>query len=336
MNKRFMVACSLVLLLGGCKKFSCKKDGQKKEEPIIASEEILVSANGKPILKLQEFKQYVADATARDQQMAMMAQFMPDFEEKMFEGGAYPRVIFNEWAKLNNIIDKEEYKQERAKAIRVIEDMLNQDHFIKAHVSEVTDADVKKFYDENKDKEPGLMVSAGGVEAKAVKFDKESKAKEFFDKVKAKSGNLEVIAKEVNLKISDLGKVNKMSMVSEAVKNEILGAKSFPSVLPIINDGGKEFLVVKVYKREPVQYRPFDQIKGQLKEHVMAHKMSETIQKVLPDYEKKYGISVNRSYFDRKRQEAEQKMKEMQEATQQKDAKAKPAAKELVQQKAAA
>lgn len=331
MNKH-MFTCSLVLLLAG---FSCSKK-DKKEEPVIASEEVIISSDGKALLKLQEFKQYIADATARDQQMAMMAQFMPDFEEKMFEGGAYPRVIFNEWAKRNNITSKSEYKQELAKAVRVAEEVLNQDYFIKAHVTEVTDSEVKKFYDENKDKEPGLMVSAGGVESKAVKFDKETKAKEFFDKVHAKAGNIEAIAKELNLKITDLGKVNNMSMLSETVKNKILEAKSHPAVLPVINDGGKEFWVVKVYKREPVQYRPFDQIKGQLKEHVAARKMSETIQKVLPDYEKKYGISVNRSYFERKRTEAEQKMKEMQEAAPQKNEKAKPAAKELAQQKAGA
>ena len=321
-----IIACSLMLLLSG---FSCsKKDA--KNDPIIASEEVLVSVNGKTLLKLQEFKQYIADATSRDPNMGVMAQFMPDFEAKIFEGAAYPRLIFNEWAKHNNIAAKEEYKKEREKSLQLLDDMLSQEWFVKAHVSEVSDSEVKKFYDENKDKDPGLMVSAGGVEAKGVSFNQEAKAQDFFKKVQAKGGNLEVVAKDANVKVIDFGKVNKMSPIAEAVKAKVLDAKAVPAVLPLINDAGKEFWVVKVFKREPVKYRPLEQIKGPLKEHLMTRKISETIQKSLPKYEKEYGISVNHSYFERKSKEAEQKMQEMQA---QAAAQPKTAAKELAQQK---
>lgn len=326
MNKG-IVACSLLLLLSG---FSCSK--KEKTEPVLAGEDVLVSVDGKPILKLTEFKQYVSDATARDPNMGVMAQFMPDFEEKVFEGAAYPRVIFNEWAKRNNITNKEEYKKEREKSIQLLDDMLNQEWFVKAHVTEVSDSEIKKYYEENKEKDPGLMVSAGGVEAKGVSFANDAKAQEFFKKAQAHGGNIDLAAKELNVKITDLGKVNKMSFVGEAVKNKILEAKAMPTVLPVINEGGKEFWVVKVFKREPAKYRPFEQIKGALKEHLMARKMSETIQKLMPEYEQKFGISVNRSYFDRKRQEAEQKLKEVQAAAQ---AKVPQAAKELSQPKKA-
>ena len=327
MNKG-IVACSLLLLLSG---FSCSKKDQKSE-PIIAGEDVLVTIDGKAILKLTDFKQYVTDATARDPNMGVMAQFMPDFEEKIFEGAAYPRIIFNEWAKRNNIVNKEEYKKEREKSIQLLDDMLNQEWFVKAHVTEVNDSEVKKYYEENKEKDPGLMVSAGGVEAKGVSFAQDAKAQEFLKKVHAHGGNIDLAAKELNVKLTDLGKVNKTSFIGETVKNKILEAKAMPAVLPVINEGGREFWVVKVFKREPAKYRPLEQIKGALKEHLMARKMSETIQKLMPEYEQKFGVSVNRSYFDRKRKEVEQKMKEVQAAAQ---AKAPQAAKELSQPKKA-
>jgi hypothetical protein len=301
-----------LLLLSG---FSCSKKEQKTE-PVFAGEDVLVSVDGKPILKLAEFKQYVSDATARDQNMAVMAQFMPDFEEKVFEGAAYPRIIFNEWAQHNNITSKEEYKKELEKSIQLLKDMLNQEWFVKAHVTEVTDSEIKKYYEENKEKDPGLMVSAGGVEAKGAHFAQEAQANEFFKKVQAHNGNIDLAAKDLNVKIVDLGKVNHASFVAETVKNKILEAKTMPAVLPVINEGGKEFWVVKVFKREPAKYRPLEQIKNALKEHLMTRKISETIQKLMPEYEQKYGISVNRTYFDRKRKEAAQKLQEAQAAAQ--------------------
>ena len=306
MNKRIFVACSLMLCLAGCKKFSCRKDEQKNE-PILAGEEVLVSVGDQPLLKLQELRQYIAEASTRDQNMAIMAQVAPNFEEIIFERAAFPRLIFNEWAKREKIAEKEEYKKEREKVMRVVKDMLNQERFVKAHVAEVTDSEVKKFYDENKDKEPGLMVNAGGVETKAVKFESAAKAQEFHNKVHSKGGNIEAVAKDHNLKLVDLGKVSAMTRASEAVKNAVLASKSHPALLPVINDGGQAFWVVKVFKREPVQYFPFEQVKAQLKEHVMARKIAEVVQQLIAKYEKEYGITINRSYFDRKRKEAEQK-----------------------------
>jgi hypothetical protein len=100
-------------------------------------------------------------------------------------------------------------------------------------------------------------------------------------------------------------------------------------------------LVKKATKTEPAQYRPFEQIKNPLKEHLMARKIEETVAKILPDFEKKYGITVNRSYFEQARKEKEdaraQQMKAMEEQNKAaKDKTAKAPTKELAQHNAGA
>lgn len=240
-----LAVCSLLLLLSG---FSCtKKDDQAAVSSAGAgSAEVLVSVNGTPALTLKDFKQFIAELTAADQQMQLMAQLMPDFEEKVFEGAKYRDVVISEWAKHNNVASREEYKKQKAQAVKAAESMLNQQMFIKENVPSVTDSEVKKYYDDNKTTDPNLLVK-------------------------------------------------------------------------------------KATKTEPAQYRPFEQIKNPLKEHLMARKIEETVAKVLPDYEKKYGIVVNRSYFEQKRKELEDARAQQMKAMEEKNKTAKAPAKELAQ-----
>jgi hypothetical protein len=142
--KKNLAVCSLLLLLSG---FSCtKKDDQSSSSGAAAgSNEVLVTVNGNPALTLKDFKQFVAEATAADKQMELMAQLMPDFEEKLFEGAKYREIVFGEWAKRNNVASREEYKKQKAQAEKAIESVLNQQMFIKDNVPAVTDSEVKKY-----------------------------------------------------------------------------------------------------------------------------------------------------------------------------------------------
>ena len=54
----------------------------------------------------------------------------------------------------------------------------------------VSDAQVKKHYDDNKDNIRGLVVAAGGSKAVAVMFDTDEKAKAFLTKVEEKGVKL--------------------------------------------------------------------------------------------------------------------------------------------------
>lgn len=308
MSKRIAL-CSVMLLLAG---FSCnKKDAVGSD-----SSDVLVSIDGKPLLRLNELKQQISDICAHDQNSAIYAQILPDFEERFFEA-TYPTTIFAEWAERTNLVANPEYKKKLDLMIRNAKKILAQEAFIQAHVGEVKEEDIKNYYDENKDKDPRLMAKAGGAEVKVVKFTQDALARDFLKKVSAKSGNFDGVAKDAKLKVVDLGKVTVASQIDGAIKDKILGAKA-PVTFVAASSDGKEFWAIKVSKSESAQYRPFEQIKDGLHEVVAMKKINETLGRVVPEYEKKYGIKVDRSYFERKRKEIQQKQ---QEAAVQKDTK---------------
>ncbi len=310
-----VAAFSLLLLLSGC---AClKKDGESTS-PIGASatEEVLVSMNGKPVLTLKEFQQFINDAISADQQMQMMAQFMPDFEEQVFDRAKVRELVINEWAKRTNAAAKEEYRKQREQAEKALTMMLNQQAFLRDHAVQVSDSEAQKYYDENKDKDQSLLQSPEGIAAKGLSFSSLQDAQSFLSKVQELNNDIEKAAKEVKKDVEDLGVVNKNSFVEKSVKAKILEAKKFPAVLPVIKANDKEFWIVKVQSRETAKYRPFEQAKEGIKETLKARKTEETVEKQLAQYQKDYNIVVNKTYFERKKKEREEQQAKAEQAQQ--------------------
>ncbi len=338
-----MAFFSILILLSGC---NCKKRDNDKAVPSTEiGEEVLVSENGKTLLTLSEFQEFVQEAMGADPQMQFMAQLMPDFEEQLFDRAKFREVILNKWAEENKISEKEEYKMQETRAKKALETMLNQQMFIKEHVGEITDAQIRKHYDENKGKDQNLMVSPEGIEAKGLSFEKEKEALAFLEKVAALKGDIVLAAKEMKKELEDLGLVTQTSMIDPTVKDKVLEAKKVPATLPIIKAGDKEFWVVRVIKKEKAQYRPFEQAKDMLKETLMNKEIEKVFDKKVPEYIEKYGIKVNRGYFEKKGKEREGQQAKMMKQMQEQESKESqpvekaPASKELsgasVQQNAA-
>lgn len=292
-------AFSLLLLLSGC---SCMKKGdQATTGAANEQDEVLVSISGKPALTLKEFKAFVNEAISADPQMQMMAQLMPDFEEQVFDRAKVRELVISEWAKRTNAAAKEEYKKQREQAEKALAMMLNQQAFLRDHVTQVSDADAQKYYDENKDKDQSLMQSPEGISAKGKSFKTLADAQAFLTKVETMAGDIAKAGAE------DLGVVHKNSFLDKTVKAKVLQAQKFPAILPIIKAGDKEFWVVKVFGRETAKYRPFDQAKEGIKELLKNRQTEQTVEKKLAEYQKEYNIVVNKGYFERKKKEAAEK-----------------------------
>ena len=67
------------------------------------------------------------------------------------------------------------------------------------HTPKVTEAEMKAFYDQNKENMPEAVMSRGGVNAVGVSFATEADAKAFLEKAKGKGANLEKVAKDAGL-----------------------------------------------------------------------------------------------------------------------------------------
>lgn len=315
------VAGSLIVL-AGCGKKEKNDETSPTAQPAMSAD-VLVNIDGKPALTLSEFQKFVKDATQADQQMQFMMQIMPDFEEQLFERAKLRELFLAGLAKRDNFSAHEEYKKLKEQAEKQLETLLNQQVFIKLYVGQINDDEIKKYYDENKDKDQNLLENQAGVEAKAVSFKNEKDAHDFLKTVQAHKNDLEAAGKLLKKTVDNLGLVSAMSMIDAKVKEAILALKSLPTVI-VIKGGDSKVWVVKALKREQAKYRPFERVKDTIKEMLTGRKIEETFEKKLAEYQKEH-MQINRAYFEQKRKDREEKQKQAAEIAK----KGQPAGKEL-------
>lgn len=283
-----------------------------------------------PKVTVTDFQNYKKELLEAQPNYASIIEFMPGANEQIFES-LVNESILEEWAIKNKIDQTQAYKDDLDKIMKYARRSLNVKYFQEKHPVVVTDAEVKNYYDENKNTIPQLMVSPGGVTAKAVMFDNKEAAQTFFDKVKDPKANFDALAKGSNLTVKDLGEVNSQSFdVDGAIRKKILDAKKFPSVeLVEIND--KSFAVAKALSKNEPKYVPFDQVKPGIENLLKQQKGAEVLTKEIDKLKKEYKAVPNKEYFEREKkaqeehaQKAAAAMKQEQEMMQ-KDQEKKPA-----------
>lgn len=307
----YFMAGTLVVL-AGCGKKAQEETTAPSQTGI--SEEVLISRNGKPLLTVAEFQKTLKDATEADQQMQLMAQFMPDFEMQFFKQSELRKRVLDLWASENKIAEEKEYKEQEDRAKEALRTILNQQMFVKKNVGKVSQEDVAKYYEEHK-KDPNFLINPDGVEAKAVTFTSEQAAQDFEQSVRQHKNDLEAAAKNVKKSVDNLGVVSQMSAVDPKVKARVLAVKKFPTIVVVkVND--KDVWVVKATKHVTAKYRPLDErVKKMIEEMLMGSKIEETFAQKIEEFQKQYGLEVNFTYFERKQKEREaERAKMMQEA----------------------
>lgn len=292
-----------------------------------ATGEVLLTVMGKPAITTSQFEEYKKTVMEAQPQLKQLAAFMPDFEEKLFES-MENEIALQHWIKKHNIDKEADYQKDRRMGIEFLDRQLAikyfQDRYPKMTNIQVNDADAKKVYDEKKESTPELVISRGGVNAKAVEFKKEEDAKAFLEKVKAPGANFEQVAKEQKLRMNDLKQVGSQSFdVDSAVREKLTELKKFPALEMI--KGKDKFFVVKATGKEEAKYVPFEQVKEPIKQQLKAQKIfGDELEKVKKDM----NVKKNEDYFERVKKEREKEMEKMKEEAQkhmQKKADAKPA-----------
>jgi hypothetical protein len=238
---------------------------------------------------------------------------MPDAKMNFFKGMVSQQII-DEYIHRNGIDTSPEYQREYAKTMDQVKHMMNMNHFSERHPAEVSETEVRRFYDENKDRIPDLMQSQGGVKAEGVSFTNEDDAKAFQAKAKEASTSFEKLAADAGYAshYNDFKLVNAQSMqIDPALKAKLMKVTTFPSV-ELINVGN-EWWVVHAESRVEPTYVPFDQIKPMLQEHLKKQKQMETFEKVIDTYKEKYGVEIDDAPL--RASNPEQVMPEMMEET---------------------
>jgi len=155
--------------------------------------------------------------------------------------------------------------------------------------SKVSDEDMKKFYEQNKDKfKSGEQIKASHI---LVKTEKE--AKDLLAKLKA-GGNFEELAKKNSVDSSsakggDLGWFGKGSMVP-AFEKAALALKEGQISDIVKSDFG--FHIIKLTGKRPAGIRPFEEVKEQIKGAIMPTKQQEVFQKIKDELKKTAKITI--------------------------------------------
>ena len=155
--------------------------------------------------------------------------------------------------------------------------------------SKVSDEDMKKFYEQNKDKfKSGEQIRASHI---LVKTEKE--AKDILAQLKS-GGNFEELAKKNSVDSSsakggDLGWFGKGSMVP-AFEKAALALKEGQISDVVKSDFG--FHIIKLTGKRPAGIRPFEEVKEQIKGAIMPTKQQEVFQKIKDELKKTAKITI--------------------------------------------
>lgn len=169
-----------------------------------------------------------------------------------------------------NIQDTPEYKTQ----LKLAEQELARKIYLEKKVaSQVSDAEVKKLYQEYKTK----FKSEKEVKAKHILVDSEAKAKEVIAKLK-KGGNFDKLAKEYSKEPADLGYFSKKVMVPEFSEAAFAMKKGEYSKTPVKTQFG--YHVIKVEDVRDSKPAGLKEVEPQLKAMVTQASLAKTFQEL--------------------------------------------------------
>lgn len=286
----FVLVLSSVAFLPSCdwlknKLGMVKADSTESVAASVAGDEVIATAEGKPLLYRSEVNNQLKTIIEMTPQLAQIE----GIEDHLAASMAIQKLISREVNELGLNKTKEYLQQQEA-----FTQMLNGRAFAAQHQPDVTEEEKKAYFDKNKENLPEVMVSRGGVPVTSVSFAKEADAKAFLEKAKAKAGKLEEVAKDAKLaeKFRDYKLVHANSYgIEPALREKVLAIKKLPSTELIkINDTA--YYVVHVGAKEAPKYRAYEEVKGAIEQRLVGEKQNQSLEKAVEDLKKKYNFQM--------------------------------------------
>ena len=318
-TKVLSLALMSILSLSGCMSslWKSKEVAQSESEDVSvfnSNQDVLLTIDGKPALTVDEYEQQLQEAAASSPQLEMMLQMSPNVEYDFIFNQLKMAKLINHWAHATGLTATEEFKKDRARIQEMLDTQLCVQCYEKAHPINITDADIKAFYDQEKDTLPGLLVAPGGVKTEAVKFDTQDAAQLFYDTVKSTQGDLDTIAKDQKLSVSNFV-INETTFYGKPLKDFVLQLTSFPALNMIKSDDA--YWVVKAVEKVAPKYQDFEKVKEGLRNYVQQQRKDESMKEATAKFEADYKIVENKEYFENKMKARQDAMQNMQQQVQQ-------------------
>src|SRR5271163_3690889 len=247
---------------------------------------VLVSMDGKAVVTKDMLEQNYRQVLEERPDLAKLESVV---KESLLQG-LVRQAIVDRYVEEHDLEESDTYKKDAQVMAETCRKILNVKYFKEAHPVTVKDAEIKEYYESNKDTFPDLVLERGGIETMVVTFANEADAKAFLAKAKVAPKDFEKIAKEAGLKdkFRDYKFVNARSPeVDAAVKNAVLAVKTFPEVNMV--QSGTNYSVVNAVSKKDGKYRPFDeQIKEGLRQLMLQEReakvMNEEMAKLTEQY----------------------------------------------------
>jgi len=256
--------------------------------------------NGKPVVTEKsldlEYQQLLQDNPQIEQMLPLMGG--KDGLLDRLTAALADRSVLRRFIVEEGISAKADYQTERDRMIKSVTDMLNVKYFNKEYAANVSERDIREFYEKNKETMPELLVSRGGVQASGIKFSTEADAKAFMTKLKATKNDLGTAAKEAGLteKVEDFQQVNIQSVgIAPILREKICAIENCPAV-ELVKVSNDAFWVVKAASKEDTVYREYEHVKDNLKRFLEDSKREEIAGKAINDLKEKYSIKVEKTF----------------------------------------
>lgn len=298
-NITFSLMAASLLILAACDRTGKESTGASaasSQGSTAPTGDVLVTIGGKPAVTTKEFEEYYEQVLEQQPQLKSFAQFMPDLKENIFNTLVSQKLI-EHWADDRKIAETKEYQDDYDTALTNIKRGLAIKFFQQEHPVDVSDADVKKFFEEHKD--TMYASSPSGVSAIGVSFDNDAAARAFLAKAQAPKADITKLAQAQSLAARNFGRVNASSQhIDKALLDKILAINKFPSVqLVKVNN---TFWVIEAKGKEEAKYFPFDQAKEDARQRLQAERMGKMFNEELGKLKSQYGVVENKAYFEKK------------------------------------
>ncbi len=266
-----LFVCQADVMAAGSKSKTSRKGG-----------EVLAEVNGSTITKA-DLNLELGNLPEHLKSMAETPQGRRDMVESM----VIRELILQQAAKEG--LDKD---AEIVKTLRDIKKRLIVESFLKRKVetgAQVSDADLQKFYEENRDKfQSGEQIRASHI---LLKTDKEAGA--ILDQLKA-GGNFEELAKKSACRDSaakggDLGWFGKGVMV-QAFEDGALALKEGEYSGVVKTDLG--YHIIKLTGKRAAEAQTFDEVREQIKTAIIPAKQQEVFKRIKEDLRKNARITI--------------------------------------------
>jgi len=308
-NNSSFLAIGLLLLLPGCLNwFDRKKPEQVKEEMLIEQTpltgDILVSweksKEGRiSLVTTNSLKMEKDKLLKTNPQLKAMIAFMDEKQlDRNLSEGLMNQAVVDRYIQENKMNKSADYQAELKEGYKAVERMINTKYFSQSFPVNVTDVEIKDFYEKNKEIVPNLLISRGGVEVMGVLFDNKEKANTFMATVK-KEKNLQEAAQKAGLsdKVKDFKLVHSQSIGIEGpLREKIVNMKQVPST-ELFNIDDKTFWVVRASKKEKSKYRPLEQVKEDIKQFIEKEKRTGKFEQEMKRLKDEYKVVINDDYF---------------------------------------